>query len=252
VGDVPQKPVAFQPRASLLALLQKGVADRTSAVFALTGIRGAGKTQVAAAYARQRIAEGWRLVAWIDADDEVAMLTGLSKVAVVAGLGTVGQDARELADEVRHWLEADGGQRLVVFENAGDLDAVRRFLPAGGAAQVVITSTRQSVAALGSVVAVDVFSQEEALAFLAERTGLDDVSGAQELADELGFLPLGLAQAAAVIQREHLSYETYTRRLREQRVTSYLRRTDGDAYPVSTGRGNCAVASCSREAATCV
>ena len=136
-----------------------------------------------------------------------------------------------LADRVRHWLEADGERRLLVFDNAGDLDVLRPFVPAGGAAQVVVTSSRRSAGSLGVPVPVDVFSEGEALAFLAERTGLDDAAGARELAGELGFLPLGLAQAAALIAREHLSYGTYLGRLRSLPVAGYLRRAEGDAYP---------------------
>ena len=78
---------------------------------------------------------------------------------------------------------------------------------------------------------MDVFGEEEALAFLAERTGLDDPAGARELAGELGFLPLGLAQAAALIKREQLSYGTYLGRLRALPVARYLEKVEGDAYP---------------------
>jgi hypothetical protein len=200
-------------------------------VFAVTGIRGVGKTQAAAAYARRRIDVGWRLVAWVDASDEPSVLAGLAQIAVAAGIGPAGEDARVLAAGVRHWLEADGERRLVVFDDAVDLDMLRAFLPAGGAAQVVVTSSRRLAAGLGAPVPVDVFSEGEGLAFLAERTGLDDVAGARELAAELGWLPLGLAQAAALIAREHLSYGTYLGRLRALPVARYLGRAEGDAYP---------------------
>ena len=79
---------------------------------------------------------------------------------------------------------------------------------------MLITSTGQPMAGLGSSMAVDVFSADEALAFLDERTGLADEEGAAAVAAELGHLPLALAQASAVIAGEHLGYRTYLGRLR--------------------------------------
>jgi CO dehydrogenase nickel-insertion accessory protein CooC1 len=103
---------------------------------------GVGKTQIAAAYARRRIAEGWRLVAWVDASEEASLLAGLGQVATAAGhLRAAGEDARVLAAGVRHWLEADEEPRLLAFDNAADLDVLRPFLPAGGAAQVIVART---------------------------------------------------------------------------------------------------------------
>lgn len=180
VGDVPQEPEAFQSRADLMEMLEQESRTRVSVVFAVTGLPGVGKTQVAAACARRRIDDRWRLVAWIDATDTASLLAGLAKA-------------------VRNWLEADGERQLVVFDNAADLDGLRPFVPSAGAAQVVITSNRQSASGLGTPVAVGEFTEAEALQFLAERTGLSDPAAAQELAEELGFLPLALAQAAGVI-----------------------------------------------------
>ena len=81
---------------------------------------------------------------------------------------------------------------------------------------MLITSNERAVADLGAGVAVDVFTWEEALAFLADRTGSADTEGARLLAAELGRLPLALAQAAAVIAAQHLDYPTYLQRLRGQ------------------------------------
>ena len=226
-GDVPQQPPGFVPRADLLGVLD-AAGPGVAVVSAVTGMRGVGKTQLAAAYARAKLAEGWGLVAWVNAEDPAALAGGLAAVAEAAGLA--GQDG-DPGRVVRHWLEAGGDRCLLVFDDATDPDLLQPYLPAGGAARVLITSNRQSVADLGTRVGVEVFTMDEAVAFLAGRTGLADPAGAGELAAELGYLPLALTQAAAVIRGQHLAYETYLGRLRALPVEQYLRRGPGQPYP---------------------
>ena len=229
-GNVPQVPVAFQAREELMAGL-RGAGPGASVVRAVTGMRGVGKTQLAAAYARARIDDGWRLVAWVNAEDTPAILNGLAVVADRLGMARPGRALEAVGGEVRNRLEADGQRCLLVFDNVTDPDEVLPYVPAAGQAQVVVTSTDATAAALGRAMPVDVFTERESLGFLADRTGRGDPEGAGRLAEELGHLPLALAQAAAVIAGQRLTYPAYLERLRSYPAAAYLPRVKGDPYP---------------------
>jgi hypothetical protein len=228
VGDIPAQRHGLQPRPALLARLNR--ASPGSPVV-LTGTRGVGKTQLAAAYARARLSGGWRLIAWINAREGESLLAGLAAVAKAAAISDSDsqQSAADAAQALRRWLEADGSRCLLVFDDAQDLDLLRLVVPAVGAARVLITAARQPVAELWTSVPVVVFSAEEAVALLDGRTGLADEAGASAVAAELGHLPLALDQAAAVIARQHLGYEAYLAKLRALPTEDDLGRTEDGA-----------------------
>jgi tetratricopeptide (TPR) repeat protein len=231
VGDIPREPPGFRPRADLLAELDAPSGGRGSVVHAVTGMRGVGKTQLAAAYARTRLDDRWRLVAWVNAESTATVLGGLAAVATALGLAESAGDAAAAGRAVRHWLESGGDRCLLVFDNATDPQDLVAFLPAAGQARVLITSNERAMTELGAGVAVEGFTEQEALDFLAGRTGSADNGGARLLAGELGWLPLALAQAAAVIAAQHLDYPTYLARLRGKPVDELLLRTGAGQYP---------------------
>ena len=229
VGDIPQQPPGFLPRPNLLAHLNRA----NQRVSVVTGTRGVGKTQLAAAYARAKLASGWGLVAWVNAEDTRSLHAGLAAVADAAGLSDGGSrwNTADVGRMVRHWLEADGDRRLLVFDNARDPEVLRPFVPVGGAARVLITSTRQSVANLGTCVPVGVYTPDEALVLLAGRTGQDGEEGAAAVAAELGHLPLAVDLAAAVIAGQHLRFGAYLKRLQAMQVQEHLIRVEEQVYP---------------------
>ncbi len=231
VGAIPQQPPAFLPRPVLLKQLNR-VDWAGSVVQVVTGPPGVGKTQLTAAYARAKLAAGWRLVAWVNAEDSDSLLAGLAAVADAAGLADEGYrgDAPGAARAVRRQLEADGERCLVVFDHVDDPRVVRPFLPASGAARVLITTTQQPVAELGSAIPVNVFSDQEALALLDGRTGMGEERAAV-VVGELGHLPLVLAQAAAVMGEQQLVYEPYLKQLGALRVTASLAPERDQPYP---------------------
>ena len=237
VGDIPLEPPGFRSRADLLAKLDRTEA-RVLVIYPATGLLGPGTTQLAAAYARAKLADGWRLVAWVNAAETGSLQAGLAAVAEATGLtdGGSGRDIADAGQAVRHLLETDGDRCLLVFDDVADPEALRPFVPADGTAQVLITSTRQPTANLATAVPVDVFSADEALSFLTGRTGLDDEAGAAAVAAVLGHLPLALALAAPVIRGQRHGYARYLDRLQTIPTGVFLTGDDGQPYPHGVAR----------------
>ena len=90
-------------------------------------VNGISATRQPAAYARTKLAAGWRLVAWVNAKDTGCLLAGLAAVADAAGLAHADPepDAADLGRTIRRRLEADGERCLLVFDDVADPDVVR-------------------------------------------------------------------------------------------------------------------------------
>lgn len=212
------------------ALAAAAAAGRVAVICAVTGLRGVGKTQLAAAYARQRIADGWKLIGWVDAGSRQSLVLGLAAIAESLGVADPGGDSEKSANRLRDYLQSRAAAGLLVFDNALSPAAVAPFLLANGGTQVVITSTNQAFTQLGIAVDVSVFTREESVGYLGARTSLSDAAGAAAVAEELGDLPLALAQAAAVLSGQRLSYPEYLKRLRTIPTGRVLRGISG-IYP---------------------
>ncbi|SER94211.1 Tetratricopeptide repeat-containing protein [Lentzea albida] len=219
-GLLPHEPLTFQT--------PEGLDSLNEPVCVVTGQRGVGKTQLAAAYARQRVHDGW-LVAWIGAETAGQLAAGLVELADRLGLYRPEDGTEITLARVRNHLRTRSGRALLVFDNVVSLDAVRPHLPSVSTCQVVITTTARG-SQLGRDVPVEVFTPEVAARFLRHATGLD--GDATELAAELGHLPLALAQAAARIKRARWDYARYLERFREFPAAEHLVRRDGDPYPI--------------------
>ncbi|WP_212831922.1 hypothetical protein [Catellatospora sp. TT07R-123] len=215
-----------------MAALRSAVAGPGEvALVALPGARGAGKTQLAAVYARDCIKAGFDLVAWLNA--ESGPVAGLAEIARARKLGAEGDAPEVLARSAVRWLEDDGqASRLVVFDNVVDPDGLVEWLPSRGGAKVLVTTNRREFERMGGVtaVAVGMFTEPEGRRFLHETTGLPDGAEAVAVGVELGWLPLGLAQAGAYIARGRHSYQGYLVLLAGQRLDEVLRREAGAGH----------------------
>ncbi|WP_202609489.1 tetratricopeptide repeat protein [Herbidospora solisilvae] len=234
-GDIPQQPRAFQERADLLVRLHERVDGQGAAVVdAVTGTPGVGKSLLAASYAWACQRAGWPVIAWVTAESEDQVITGLAGLARRLGLFTAEDDAYTGAVKARDWLAATRKSALLVFDNAAHVEQVRWWCPATGSTRILITTRNRTFHALYEAVDVGVFSSSQATTFLHQRTGLTS-AGAEQVADELGHLPLAVGQAGAYIHRRRLTYPAYLTLLRGYPLYRYLPHA-ADGYPDGTAQ----------------
>jgi Tetratricopeptide repeat len=235
VGQIPARPPGFVERVVMDRLARQLDDAAVAVVCALTGMRGVGKTHVAAAYARSWIEAGRGLVGWVNAATLDIAVADLARIAEAVGVADPEGDSASSAQNLRDHLATRAGESLLVFDNAADPDRLRPYLPVVGRTRVVITTTNTAFTEFGEVVDIERFTRPESVRYLQDRTGIDDAAGAAELGGELGDLPLALAAAASTIrQGHHRDYSRYLQRLRTYPVEEVLRRPAGADYPRST------------------
>ena len=183
------------------------------------GMRGVGKSQLAAAYYRECEA-GWSLVAWMDASTRKQAVARLGGLAHEMGIDEDGKgDPEGLARRCLSRLNSGDSDRLIVFDNVEDFDDLTGLIPHGRGLRVLVTTTTRPGESLGLILDIGVFTRPQSVDFVVERTGFDDDAGAARLAEALGDLPVALAQAAATIKLNgYATIDEYLAELGEYRL----------------------------------
>lgn len=208
VGSPPLPASAFQAREAVLDRATRAsgtvVLSQPSARV-LAGTGGVGKTQIAAGLFASSAAD---VRAWVPASSRESVLTVYG--AAAARLGVVGPDepSEDAAQSFLEYLAGADSTWMVVLDDVRDPRDLSGLWPANGGDVIVTTQRRDAVLSDGgrTVVDVGVFTNGEAVDYLRMRIrplsgGLPDnvLEEAEDLASDLGRLPLALAQAAAVI-----------------------------------------------------
>jgi NB-ARC domain len=193
-GNVPTRNLGFTGRKRQLATLRRRlVAGDKTAVQALWGIGGVGKTQLAAEYAYQFAAE-YDLVWWINA--EHTGLIGEQFAALADELGCAKPGTEPIAVQRAALTTLHEWDRwLLVFDNAEEPEDVAAWLP-GGNGHVLITSRGRGWDEIAVPVRVDVLARAESVAILRRRVPALTEAEAGQVAEALNDLPLAIAQAA--------------------------------------------------------
>ncbi|MFI9297506.1 NB-ARC domain-containing protein, partial [Streptomyces gardneri] len=247
---IPSRADCFQDRAEVAWLAQAlaeggiavvGSANQVPSGGVLVGMGGVGKTQLAADYARSAWqAGGVDVLVWITADSRAATVTRLAQAASeVLGLDS-GAPQRD-AQVFLAWLEPKAGQQacrwLLVLDDVADpADLNGLWPPLSQHGRVVVTTRRRDAALARSgrrMLDVGLFTKEEAVTYLSQLLAIGDrhepESELAALAEDLGRLPLALAQAAAYLLDADIRCCAYRALLADR--TRTLADTAPDALP---------------------
>jgi DNA-binding SARP family transcriptional activator len=183
----------------------------------LTGMGGVGKTSLARAHARRHRAD-YGLVWWIRAEEPATIDGDFRTLLEILAPHDAGQihDAVAavhalLADQPRPWL--------LILDNVPDAAAARGLVPAAGAGHVLITSQATTHWPSGqTVLTVEPLPREASVDLLTSSSLDGDHGAAQALAQELGGMPLALAQAGAFTRASAVTLATYLRLYRSRRA----------------------------------
>ena len=210
----------FTGRRKLLEMLKERLSDRTPKKHnhrvALYGMGGIGKTQTAIEYVYAN-RDSYKRIYWITAVDQASLVSGYQTIAIKAGLKTLlNLKPVELVEAVLSWLHQEQSW-LLVIDNLDDITIVKGLLPRIGPHQHTLITTRNpnsagipaeglEVPLLGPVDSIELLST---LSKIAVTENSCESERAHQIVQELGYLPLGIEQAAAYVREVAGNFATY-------------------------------------------
>ena len=216
--------------ANLLALAESLFTQEEAASLptaAVTGMGGLGKTQTAVefCYRYGRYFPGG--VFWLNFSETGNATDVVAAVGSERGLGLFRQTEQlSLADQVgrvqRAWQEPV--PRLLVFDNCEEEDLLETWLPRSGGCRVLLTCRRGEWPRLLNVTCLplDILDRSESTRLLQQLAPGLGQSDAEEVAAEVGDLPLAIHLAGGFLQRyRQFTPASYLAQLRGERLLGH-------------------------------
>lgn len=232
--------------------LGENVATDAFHSFALYGMGGIGKTQIALAYAYQQKDLGMDAVLWFNSETGLSLARSFRDVASLLRLESASED--ETSEQnmflVLKWLRQTSMQLtllcgrsrtltfclladrtwLCVFDNVEDLDLLRNAWPVADSGKVLVTSRNEIVSIDPSAggIEIEVFDKNSGSDLIRQHVARNSYSDAEaqaacKLAKRLGGLPLALVVMSSQIRLRKMTisafvllYEKHTTKLNSE------------------------------------
>jgi tetratricopeptide (TPR) repeat protein len=235
-GSVPPLADSYSPRPEtgpgLAGGLRPGQAvalvNGTETLAAPAAQGGTGKTQLAAEFAHtMRNSGAVEVMVWVTAASRESVVCGFAQAANTVDAGHPTEDAEAAAARFVSWLAHTRRPWALIIDDLAETTDLQDLWPAGACGRVVMT-VRGSAASFGdtawgdkdlTVIPVAGMSRREALSYLTSSLidNPDQRLEALDLGEDLDGLPLGLAQATAVMRTLGLGCREYRAQLAERR-----------------------------------
>ena len=229
VGRIPPPAAWLQDRRTRIDLAAAARTGRTAVLTqVLSGMGGVGKTQLAAQFARTLRSSGeLDLLVWITADSPEAIIAGYAQAATALGQTPDNLPPEQAAGRLLGWLETTSQRWLVVLDNLDRPADATGWWPPNTPTGRTVATTRRRDATLTTdtrtLIPVDLFTPGEARDYLAHAIGDPTrLAEVDDLAADLGYLPVALAQAAAYLREQHLDCAAYRTLLAEHHPLAEL------------------------------
>ena len=204
-------PRHFLGRGDELAAIDAALKRMNGGVAALYGLRGVGKSTLAAAYAESH-RKHYHAIWWIRAQTPETLRADLVSLGVRLRWVARNEEEEPALEKVRERLRYDGEGLLLICDNAIGPASVEPYCRAGGAARTLITSNSPAWRGVAEPVEIRVWPKTVGAEYLVARTGRDERADAEALSETLGGLTLAHEQAAAYCERLGLSLAEYRKR----------------------------------------